>query len=160
MKVLTAALIGVLLASGAAAGAVTSSVGRNVSVYFDDLGGASQPVNSGAVVASVALPSKYSSRRNFLIIKTTVSEACPAASIASTVTVGGFSATNGMTLGDCEASNGGLAVFTRTWQLLPESAGGPPIPPGSVVELRLFSGGLNPVNAKRGFVNVQVEYTK
>jgi len=159
MTVLMVSLVGILVASGAAAGAVTSGVGRNVSVYFDDLGGVAQPVSSGAVVASVPLPTKYNSRRNFLIIKTTVSETCPAASIASTVTVGGFSTTNGMTLTDCEASNGGLVVFTRTWQLLPESAGGPRIPPGSVVELRLFSGG-NPANAKRGFVNVQVEYTR
>src|SRR6185503_4310255 len=102
MTVLMVSLVGILVASGAAAGAVTSGVGRNVSVYFDDLGGVAQPVSSGAVVASVPLPTKYNSRRNFLIIKTTVSETCPAASIASTVTVGGFSTTNGMTLTDCE----------------------------------------------------------
>lgn len=155
-----AAVVGVLMACGSVGATVTLGVGRNVSVYFDDLDGAAQPVNSGAVVASIPLPTKYKSRRNFLIIKTTVSEACPAASIASTVTVGGFSTTNGLALRDCEASNGGFSAFTRTWQLLPESLGGPAVPPGSLVEVNLFSGGGNPANARRGFINVQVEYTR
>jgi len=151
------AVVASLALSTVASAAVISGIGKNTSVYFDDLDGTSQTVDSGEVVASVSLPAHYNSKKDFLIIRTTVSETCPAASIASTVTVGGFSTTNGMAFTDCASSNGGFDVFTRTWQLVPESAGGPAVPAGATVELRLFSGGLTPLNAKRGFVNVQVE---
>lgn len=153
--------IAILLAVSVATSATEiAGVGKGSSVYFDDAGGSPQAIVSGQIVASVPLPNGYNSKKDFLLIRTTVGETCPAASVSSAVTVGGLSTTDGMVFTDCVAGNGGFSTYTRTWQLLPEKAGGPPISQGSTVDLTLFSGGVSPSNAQRTFVNVQVEFTR
>ena len=58
--------------------------------------------------------------------------------MSSSLTVGGLEALPS-TLGTTECSDDGWAFRTRSWFLPPSAQGGPEIPPGALVELRLLS---------------------
>jgi hypothetical protein len=158
MEVYLATLLASVIAATSAVATQSSAVGKNTSVFSDDLN--YSPVAANGFTASVAVPSKYKSKSNFLLIRTTVQENCSGGGlIFSKLTVGGVNAfpdPSGLGFFEC-ASNGGYETRTRTWYLLPESAGGSPIAPGSMVTLTLTSfGGTEHVD----FVSVQVESTK
>jgi hypothetical protein len=143
MSALPVALATALLL-GAAAASGEGFIGKTVSVFSETSEGAI-PVEPGSVsVGSIALPTKYRSKKHFLLITTSVQESCESTVARSALTVGGVDAQPFGFPGPTECTDSGWAFRTREWFLVPSSRGGPEIPAGALVELQLSSPGDTP----------------
>lgn len=120
----------------------TSFVGKKMSVASSSGVTVVVPAFPTTVtIASVGVPAKYKSKKNILAISTSVQEYCGSDTISSTLTVGGFNAEpdpSANSYFEC-VNNGGFEMRAREWFLVPESAGGPIVPPGATIDLLLAS---------------------
>lgn len=119
-------------------------MGKDTSVFgTDGAPGAIPAFPATLTAASVAVPTKYKSSKNFLLIQTDVEENCSTDTAASIVTVDGTAAFPDPSSGyNFECSNlPGTLHISRSWFMLPESLGGTPVAPGAMVDLLLSSAG-------------------
>jgi hypothetical protein len=120
-------------------------VGRRISVASVFATPALPMAPATVVVAQVAVPNGYRSKSHFLDISTSAQESCGVSGdgIGSLIVIGAAAAEPDVGGGNTltEAANLGLFTPGREWFLVPESAGGPAIPPGAIVQLRMQQGG-------------------
>ena len=146
-KLLLAALLSVAFAAESA----RAYQGREVSVFFFG-GSVSLPVCSTGTftAASVPIPLKYNSKKNYLTITTQIESYCPGAQVYASVSIAGNDVPPRVYVKQCDGSFS--ASTTGLWYALPESEGGPAVPDGSTVDVRLCQ------NASGGtFESVQVK---
>ena len=133
--------VAVCLLATAAAGQVTL-VGKKMSVASTASALAAVPAYPATLaIASVGVPSAYKSKKNILAISTSVQEICTGDTVGSLVQVGGFNAQpdpNASYWFECY-NNSGYEMRARDWFLVPESAGGPVVPPAATIDLLLTS---------------------
>jgi hypothetical protein len=153
VKVLTAAAILLALPVLAQAESLTS---KTASAYWQPITFPQTVPSTDTVVASAPLPEKYSSKKNMLLITTSVAEACAGDQISGTVTVGGVAAAPASATIECY-QNEGFEMVTRTWEFPSEAQGGSPVADGSTVDLHLQSLGGT---AARSQVNIHIVAVK
>jgi hypothetical protein len=115
------------------------------------------PAFPGSVTVTVPVPSTYKSKKDFLLITTSVQEFCSGENIYSGVSVGGVDAEpgpSGSFYTECSNSSG-FEYHSRAWFLAPESAGGSPVPPGSSVTWTISSG-IGTASIEAATMNVEV----
>jgi hypothetical protein len=99
-------------------------------------GSVPMPVCSGgtlAVIASVPLPTKYNSKKDYLTITTNVESYCPGDQLFAAIRIAGNVIHPTSYAKQCDGSFG--ASTTSLWWVFPESQGGPVIPDDATVDL-------------------------
>jgi hypothetical protein len=133
-KLLVVALVGVTFAVESAQG----FQGNEVSVA-SSISNVTPPLcATPATVVSVATPQQYRSRREYLLITTSIEGFCLEDQIFAHVSVAGNTAFPTAFAIQCDGSPS-FRTTTSLWFLLPESEGGPDIPAGSIVDVAVCS---------------------
>jgi hypothetical protein len=140
--------------------AATSVVGQTMStVSISD----QTPVDVPATAfdrMSVALPKRYRSAKHFLSITTSEQVACHLDALYSSIDVGGFGVEpdpTQMFYTDREGDeSGSISFVTRKWVVPPSSLGGPAIPRGAMVTLRLHSEAGTGCTVRSGVMVVEI----
>jgi hypothetical protein len=150
--------VALVLAATAASG--QAFVGKTVSLFAAVDEGSVAVSPDRVTIASVAVPTKYRSQKHFLLVTASVAESCLGRTLASFLTVGGVAATpDPGGDGPTECSDSDWAFRTKQWLLPPESQGGPEVPPGALVELKLTDHS-GPVGSGYGTRVLRVEIAK
>jgi hypothetical protein len=123
----------------ALAGTASAEVGKKMSVTTGNAGLiAASPVFTDG--ATVAVPSSYKSKSNFLKVTTSYQASCGAGDSAkSKVDVGGVEMVDSSVPYESYDEDAGYQIVTKSYYLLPESQGGSAIAPDSMVTLKLTS---------------------
>ncbi len=141
---------------------VASAVGKNTSVAANDLSVTALPAFPATLtVNSVPVPSKYKSKKLFLLIDTDVQTNCSGAGLAtgSVVAVGGilaFPDPTAIFYFEC-SNNGGFTKIPGHWFMIPETAGGAIVPAGATIDHMMTSTGAG---ENVGIATLMAEATK
>ena len=139
-----AVLIMVVLFAAPSAQATTSAVGKTISTVSRTSDDPAMTVPSTPVdFLAVAVPKRYRTDRHFLKITTSYQAWCYQDVTYATIDIAGAGAQPDPSQGfftDREgADHAPISFTTRQWFVAPSSFGGPSIPPGAVVTLKLMS---------------------
>ncbi|HXC53304.1 MAG TPA: hypothetical protein VN634_20635 [Candidatus Limnocylindrales bacterium] len=130
-----------LMVVAASSTPVHAQVGKKISTAAVTVGGAviaAYPSETTAV--SVAVPTGYKSSASFLKVTANYQVACSGTDkISSRVVVGGQTMEDGSLPYEFSGSTSGYRVLSKSYYLASEKLGGPAVPPGSTVEVRLNS---------------------
>jgi hypothetical protein len=158
MKRFTRVAVSVSVVLIASAGVASAEVGKKISVASNAVSVAAGSFPSFSTPLSVAIPTTYRSKTNFLKITTTYQTQCTGGDyMGSEVRVGGFNAELAGLPIESWDEDAASQVVTKTYFLVPESQSGPAIPPESLVEVRVTS---NNGNCQTAFATLTVEATK
>jgi hypothetical protein len=121
------------------AGTASAEVGKKVSVA---IGSASPiaPYPTFSDAATVALPTSYKSKSNFLKVTTSYSAGCSGGDfMGSKIDVGGVEMVHNALPYEALDEDANSQIVTKLYYLIPESQGGPAVPPDSMVTLKITS---------------------
>jgi hypothetical protein len=130
----------VVTAVAAFASTASAEVGRRVSVATGATGIiVAYPSMTDAV--TVAVPSSYKSKANFLKVTATYSESCSGGDYTgSKIDVGGVEMVDNSLPYEASDEDASSQIVTKLYYLVPESQGGPAVPPASTVTMKMTSG--------------------
>jgi hypothetical protein len=133
-------LVVTTLAATAFAGTASAEVGKKVSVAYGSTGTIAQfPLMSDA--ATVAVPSSYKSKTNFLKVTAVYSESCSTGDYSgSKIDVGGVEMVDNSLPFEASDEDANSQIVTKLYYLVPENQGGPAVPPDSQVTMKITSG--------------------
>jgi hypothetical protein len=156
MKALTALLISTILLPATVFAAPVTSVSKTTSFAWD-IPLLPQVISAGnTLILSAPLPDKYSSRKNVLLVTTTVAETCGFDQIFSRVYVNGVQAEPLVNVSECN-NNTTYQMVTRSYYVPSEAQGGAAVPDTATVDLYMNS--LAGASA-RTYVSIQVVAAK
>jgi hypothetical protein len=121
------------------AGSAAAEIGKKVSVASGSTGViATSPVYTDGM--TVGVPSSYKSKSYFLQATVTYQSTCSGGGSMSTkVDVGGVEMVTTPVAPEAYDEDASNQMVTKVYYLLPESQGGSPVPPASMVTLKLTS---------------------
>jgi hypothetical protein len=132
-------LLGTVVAVAILAGSASAEVGKKVSVATGDSGViASYPTLTDVV--TVGVPASYKSKANFLIVTASYLSSCSGGDfMGSVVEVGGIQLVNNSIPFETLDEDAPGQIVSKVYYLVPESQGGPAVPPDSTVTLKVTS---------------------